>query len=669
MVNSLLDKISRSAKNGIITKWQNGQIGEIVDLQNNLIYRFIDYEIDSNGNVWQNHLTEESERCCPIVATGFVAYWLHHRKEMKTKDLFEGYYNCCLKAYEQAHESDADAHHRDLKKEFTIKHHIQAERRCIEQSKAISAYLTDPENKIVQDFIKNYLKFARDKRWNLWSAKYPQNMLTEKTFFHFYQSNGGACLCIDWLRKAYNLPKERLESPTDQTEKDRIPELWKEYYEKRLPELIQEEFEDFEDLSSQRFFKNNRIMQEIDANLKSYPTLNERKHYIARILKSFKEVADVLNPIASINEMEQTLKTLQQPMDDEATATCLIPTGPLPMSLMSRTEMMEKLQKDIEFIKKQMNRFNELAAHQEPDHISIYFSHWIDRMKAFAQQLANVAARYGIDLMEIQRDCKVYLIRKVIDCDCYIPPQESHTGPIYITNNNNEVTNHYNVSYNSTFITNQMPIKDSEEKSQENNPANTEVPTNTFLSQQATLIKESSSQKKTKKKKEDYPPYTFRYYNQKNQSINEEQRKRVIKVFQSLIHWGWINSDTQPENFEMLFAGESVACHIQWIASSVILTHFLKALLVRSYIVKQKRCSVSAIMNGQFGKKPDHNANRISEQDNQKIDYICKLLDISTPLKSIHYSEDYHEVFPAEDLRTLTQYEVLNKNMRVRKSV
>ena len=44
MVNSLLDKISRSAKDGVITKWYNGKIGEIVDLQGNGVYRFIDYE-------------------------------------------------------------------------------------------------------------------------------------------------------------------------------------------------------------------------------------------------------------------------------------------------------------------------------------------------------------------------------------------------------------------------------------------------------------------------------------------------------------------------------------------------------------------------------------------------------------------------------------------------
>ena len=60
MTDSLFDKISRSAKDSIITKWQNGQVGEIVDLQGNGVYRFIDYETDSNGNVWKKHLTEES---------------------------------------------------------------------------------------------------------------------------------------------------------------------------------------------------------------------------------------------------------------------------------------------------------------------------------------------------------------------------------------------------------------------------------------------------------------------------------------------------------------------------------------------------------------------------------------------------------------------------------
>ena len=108
MTDSLLDKISRSAKDGVITKWQNGQVGEIVDLQGNGVYLFIDYETDANGNVWKKHLTEESELSCPIVASGIIAYWLSYHDKKRIEDLFEGYYNRCLKAYEQAHEKDAD---------------------------------------------------------------------------------------------------------------------------------------------------------------------------------------------------------------------------------------------------------------------------------------------------------------------------------------------------------------------------------------------------------------------------------------------------------------------------------------------------------------------------------------------------------------------------------
>ena len=179
--------------------------------------------------------------------------------------------------------------------------------------------------------------------------------------------------------------------------------------------------------------------------------------------------------------------------------------------------------------------------------------------------------------------------------------------------------------------------------------------------------KETKTAQKTKKK-EDYPPYTFNYYNSKNDS-NHEKQQRVVLVFRLLTQWKWIDKDTDPDNFDHLFEGEEINCHIKWITSSVILTHFLKELRVRSYIVKQVRCSVNAIMKGQFGKNPDHNTNRISEQDKQRIDFICDLLDIHIPLKSFFPSENNKEVSPIEDLRTLVQFEVLNGNMRERKSV
>ena len=632
MTNSLLDKISRSAKDGVITKWQNGQVGEIVDLQGNGVYRFIDYETDANGNVWKKHLTEESELSCPIVASGIIAYWLRFHKEKRIEDLFEGYYNRCLKAYEQAHEKDADAWSRNLNKEFTCRHHIPAEKRRIEQSKTIFAYLTDSGKEDLQEFASEYLKFVSRKRQNTLLNNYPLDRCIEESFFDIYRSNGAVCLCIDWMRKAYNLPQERPDAGTDKTEKERIPELWKEYYDKVLPETIQVEFEM---LDHQFFFKDNRIMQEIRTNLKTCSTLYERKQYLGHIVESFREVANVLHPFAAIDELEQKKEALQQPIDKETTVVRSTHGGSFPMCIMTCTKTIDELQKDIEFIKKQQIRFNELAAHPEPNQICTYFSTWIDWMKFFANKLAQEADNLNIDLNEIQKNCGIYLF--------------PHYDPIHCVDGKLMFSKEH-----------ALQLRDEIKQQKEST-----------LSAQACVAstgnKETKTAQKTKKK-EDYPPYTFNYYNSKNDS-NHEKQQRVVLVFRLLTQWKWIDKDTNPDNFDHLFEGEEINCHIKWITSSVILTHFLKELRVRSYIVKQVRCSVNAIMKGQFGKNPDHNTNRISEQDKQRIDFICDLLDIHIPLKSFFPSENNKEVSPIEDLRTLVQFEVLNGNMRERKSV
>ena len=76
---------------------------------------------------------------------------------------------------------------------------------------------------------------------------------------------------------------------------------------------------------------------------------------------------------------------------------------------MTCTKTIDELQKDIEFIKKQQIRFNELAAHPEPNQICTYFSIWIHWMKVFANKLAQDADNLHIALNEIQKNCGIYL--------------------------------------------------------------------------------------------------------------------------------------------------------------------------------------------------------------------------------------------------------------------
>ena len=211
MVNSLLDKISRSAKDGVITKWYNGKIGEIVDLQGNGVYRFIDYEVDSTGNAWIRPVTKEEQLACPIVASGIIAYWLRHRHEMYVSVLFESYSNLCLTTYKQAHGMDVDAWKRDLCREFTFEHHIPAEKKCIEQSKAISAYLTDSDNKTLQEVARNYLEFFREQQRKKLQSCYVKENQFIGPFLDFYLENSAARHCIVWLRTTYDMPLDWLQ--------------------------------------------------------------------------------------------------------------------------------------------------------------------------------------------------------------------------------------------------------------------------------------------------------------------------------------------------------------------------------------------------------------------------------------------------------------------------
>ena len=123
MIDSCFDFISKNLTCNICDRWSNGSLGKIVDIKNDGNYRFVDYTTDAEGRVKKAHLTEEDEMRCPIVATGFVAFWLRNR-EKPVKSLFEEYYGTQLTAYIQAHQCDPDAWNRDLKKEFATLRHI-----------------------------------------------------------------------------------------------------------------------------------------------------------------------------------------------------------------------------------------------------------------------------------------------------------------------------------------------------------------------------------------------------------------------------------------------------------------------------------------------------------------------------------------------------------------
>ena len=88
MTETLLNKISKYSNDTIVTNaWLTGQTGEIVDLKGDCIFRFIDFIND--GELRLKHTTEDSKLACPIVACGFIGFWLHHKDDMGVKAIFD----------------------------------------------------------------------------------------------------------------------------------------------------------------------------------------------------------------------------------------------------------------------------------------------------------------------------------------------------------------------------------------------------------------------------------------------------------------------------------------------------------------------------------------------------------------------------------------------------
>lgn len=180
ITSDLLGATQGSKKCYYIARWANEKVGEIVDLNGNNEYRFIEYDyiLDVNGEDKHFHkkTKDEEEYSCPIVVKGIVGYWLHKKDYEGTKAIFDGYYQLCLWEYKKTHETDFDAWKRDLQKEFVCYHHIPTEKKWIKESEALFEFITESDQKTVKRIMESYLEYANSKRIKLYPEEGEQNV-------------------------------------------------------------------------------------------------------------------------------------------------------------------------------------------------------------------------------------------------------------------------------------------------------------------------------------------------------------------------------------------------------------------------------------------------------------------------------------------------------------
>lgn len=360
-----------------------------------------------------------------IQAGGIVGYWLQKKGSSTTKAIFDGYFEQQLSEYEKAHECDDDAWGRDLKKEFVCRFHPYNEKKCMKEYEPLLESITESDKIKAKNIAKNYLKYARSKRKELYPTNHPANRIIEDSFLDAYRDGGPAYECMSWMRTEYNLP---FMGPhwhnSAKTEKERLSGSWTSYHEKYIPEFVAEGNEDFDD----GVLSNGQLMIEIEGNLKNCHTQEDKIRYIISLLQPFKDFADAFYPKVRIDQRERSIKEHEDlikhwedvPEDtvDERTGRPMHPKDQIDACI----KTIEKYKLDIAYWKKVQNDFYWFAQHglgvgdyrdypqEVNDEMCKYLAGWWRCMIQFARRLSSLVLCYGIKLMDVQERCEVYLL-------------------------------------------------------------------------------------------------------------------------------------------------------------------------------------------------------------------------------------------------------------------
>ena len=158
---------------------------------------------------------------------------------------------------------------------------------------------------------------------------------------------------------------------------------------------------------------------------------------------------------------------------------------------------------------------------------------------------------------------------------------------------------------------------------------------------------------------------TIKYYSHGNNSLVNKQRRRVNLLYKKWTEWGWIDTDTKPEDFDSFFEGIPRHCNIVWKGTTTILTILLQELLNQEYIERQKRCFARHLVIHQFGIKcPNWDRKRLKGDDNYKIWVSLCILNIRNPLPERSDRDEETEYTLDAAL-----YEIYENNLTLSKSV
>lgn len=174
---ALLDSVSLYSNITTVTKWANGKFGLIIPTRKET-YVFVEHEYKGDMLVCSVKEQERDEKC-PVVAHGFVVYWLMHRERksdyakrldvfvpkertMAPMEIFDSYIAQLKSRFFEMMKKRPDAwKFRDLGKTFyeTVLTR-ESEAKYILQSEPLLEYLDDEDKEEFIDVMKNFLDYV-----------------------------------------------------------------------------------------------------------------------------------------------------------------------------------------------------------------------------------------------------------------------------------------------------------------------------------------------------------------------------------------------------------------------------------------------------------------------------------------------------------------------------
>lgn len=160
------------------------------------------------------------------------------------------------------------------------------------------------------------------------------------------------------------------------------------------------------------------------------------------------------------------------------------------------------------------------------------------------------------------------------------------------------------------------------------------------------------------------PPKTQKYYQHGHKGLLSKQRERVSMLYKFWVRLGWIDRNTDPDDFDAFFEGKPRHCNITWTGNSTRLFFMLKELLLSNFIEKQSHCSATSMVKEQFLKTPNADSYRLNDEDVRNIKLSRLILDTTIPLPEPKGRGDEEE-----DTAEAGLLELLSNGMKITKGI